>query len=54
MKLLLDGDTTITEFDDASLDQGVLKLPIGKTATDVCADSLKGVYAYTMSELERI
>lgn len=54
MKLLLDGDTKITEFDDASLGQGVLKLPIGKTATDVCADYLTGIYAYTISELERI
>jgi hypothetical protein len=30
-----------------------MKLPLGKNGTDVCADYLKGVYEYLMSELER-
>ncbi|TID18547.1 heat shock 70 kDa protein 12A [Venturia nashicola] len=65
MKLLLDKDTKLTKFDDSNLldslsrlsvtsGQGILQLPYGKTATEVCSDFLQGIYEYTMSELERI
>ena len=60
MKLLLDGASLLTEFDDQSLDglsdsqgKGMLRLPDGKTATEVCTDFLSGVYKYTMQELKR-
>lgn len=65
MKLLLDNPAKATRFDHDSLadasskvsvtsGQGIMQLPYGKTATDVCADYLKGIHEYTMSELERI
>ena len=60
MKLRLDEHTKITEYDDVSLSglassqgEGLLKLPPGKTAVDVCIDYLTGVYNYTISELNR-
>lgn len=60
MKLRLDEHTKVTEFDDISLARlgdsqgdGLLMLPVGKTALDVCIDYLTGVYKYTMQELKR-
>ena len=60
MKLRLDEHTKITEFDDTSLagltdsqGDGLLRLPRGRTALDVCTDYLTGVYKYTMEELHR-
>lgn len=60
MKLRLDEHTKITEFDDSSLagladsqGGGLLLLPPGKSATEVCADYLTGVYKYTMAEMNR-
>lgn len=65
MKLLLDDHVKATKFDDASLSNafgklsvtsghGIMQLPFGKTATEVCADYLKCIYEFTMEELKRI
>jgi hypothetical protein len=59
-KLRLDQDTILTKHDDDGLAglprsrEGIMKLPEGKEAVDVCADYLTGIYTYTMSELSRI
>jgi hypothetical protein len=59
-KLLLEKDTKITKFDDPNLEklaitanQGIMKLPPGKTATEVVGDYLRGVYNFIIGELER-
>lgn len=59
-KLLLEKDAKITKFDDPNLarlalttTQGIMKLPPGKTATEVVGDYLRGVYKFVFSELER-
>jgi hypothetical protein len=59
-KLLLEKDAKITKFDDPNLEklaitatQGIMKLPFGKTATEVAGDYLRGVYNFIISELER-
>lgn len=59
-KLLLEKDTKITKFDDPNLEkltltatQGIMKLSLGKTATEVVGDYLRGVYNFVTSELER-
>lgn len=60
MKLRLDQHTKVTEYDDISLARlgdsqgdGLLMLPPGKSAVEVCIDYLAGVYKYTMKELKR-
>jgi molecular chaperone DnaK (HSP70) len=60
IKLCLDDETKLTDYDDLSLaglsvsqGEGMMVLPLGKTAAEVCADYLDGVYNYTMSELKR-
>ncbi|RAH64719.1 Hsp70 family protein [Aspergillus aculeatinus CBS 121060] len=56
-KLLLDENTSLTEFDDRSLDEasgaGILRLPAGKTAVDVVADYLTYIYKHIMYTLAR-
>lgn len=56
MKLLLDSEQS-SKYDDPSLvaseGSGVLRLPPGKTAVDVCADYLTGVAAFAYKELSR-
>lgn len=59
MKLRLDQHTRLTKFDDISLAslpgsrEGLLALPPGKDAVELCADYLRCVYDFTFSELER-
>ncbi|KAK8210720.1 hsp70-like protein [Phyllosticta capitalensis] len=54
-KLLLDGSTTIAEHDDLALKdlfgKGIMKLPPGKTAKQVCTDYLKGLSEYLTATL---
>ncbi|PYI31866.1 actin-like ATPase domain-containing protein [Aspergillus indologenus CBS 114.80] len=56
-KLLLDKNTSLTEFDDRSLDDasgaGILHLPAGKTAVDVVADYLTYIYKHIKYTLAR-
>jgi hypothetical protein len=56
-KLLLDKDIDLTEFDDPSLKElygdGLLTVPVGKSAKDVCEDYLREVYKFTMEKLEK-
>lgn len=55
-KLKLDR-TAATRYDDPSLKEsegpGVLRLPRGKSAREVCADYLKEVYRFTLQTLEQ-
>ncbi|KAK5719921.1 hypothetical protein LTR15_007194 [Elasticomyces elasticus] len=57
MKLLLDPQR-VTKFDDPSLalseGQGVLRMPPGKTAIDVCTDFLSEVAKFAHSELVKV
>ncbi|KAK0647227.1 Chaperone protein DnaK [Lasiodiplodia hormozganensis] len=54
-KLLLDGSTPLTEFDDPALKdisgEGMLKLPPNRSARQVCSDYLKGLHAYMVDTL---
>ncbi|EOD52620.1 putative hsp70 family protein [Neofusicoccum parvum UCRNP2] len=56
-KLLLDSTTRLTEFDDPSLKtflgSGMMGLPVGKSAKEVCCDFLRGVYAHIVETLTR-
>jgi hypothetical protein len=56
-KLLLDKDTLPTAHDDPLLQDGVgdgmLRLPDGKAARDVCEDFLRGMYRYLSQVLVR-
>lgn len=56
-KLLLDKDARLTEYDDPTLKDlfgdGMLRLPPGKRAPDVCQDYLHGMYLYLVSTLEK-
>ncbi|KAF2812375.1 actin-like ATPase domain-containing protein [Mytilinidion resinicola] len=56
-KLLLDSRTPATAHDDPDLQKsegaGMLRLPRGKTATEVAADYLREVYRWTVTELEK-
>lgn len=57
-KLLLDGSTRPTGFDDPLLHQsvgeGLMRLPEGKTAQDVASDFLGHLYRHTMQTLETL
>ncbi|KAK8190997.1 uncharacterized protein BKA78DRAFT_331288 [Phyllosticta capitalensis] len=54
-KLLLDGNTTLTEFDDPSLrdlfGQGMMRLPHHKTASQVCSDYMKALQEHMVQTL---
>ncbi|KAK8190110.1 hsp70-like protein [Phyllosticta capitalensis] len=54
-KLLLDGSATIAENDDPALKdlfgKGMMKLPPGKTAKQVCTDYLRGLSEYLSATL---
>ncbi|KAK8235089.1 hypothetical protein HDK90DRAFT_524724 [Phyllosticta capitalensis] len=54
-KLLLDGNTTLTEFDDPSLrdlfGQGMMRLPYHKTASQVCSDYMKALQEHMVQTL---
>lgn len=56
MKLLLDSEQK-TKYDDPSLTasegHGVLRLPQGRTAVDICADYLTEVAKFTYEELKK-
>ncbi|KAH8730359.1 hypothetical protein GQ44DRAFT_823116 [Phaeosphaeriaceae sp. PMI808] len=56
-KLLLDQNAQATKFDDPSLKrltgEGMLRLPLGKTATEVVADYFKEVYKWFMENLAK-
>ena len=57
-KLLLDGGTRKSDFDDPLLHQsvgeGLMRLPHGKTAQDVASDFLGHLYRHTIRRLESI
>ena len=59
-KLRLDQDGPMTTHDDSSLAslaqtrEGIMKLPAGKEPVDVCADFLRGIYNFVMSDLSRM
>lgn len=59
MKLRLDQHTRLTDFDDVALAslpgsrEGLLALPPGKEAIELCADYLRCIYEYTIDELMR-
>ncbi|KAK8190988.1 hsp70-like protein [Phyllosticta capitalensis] len=54
-KLLLDRNTSLTEHDDSALKDffgtGMMSLPAGKTAKQVCADYLKFLHKYMVQTL---
>ncbi|KAK8161278.1 hsp70-like protein [Phyllosticta citrichinensis] len=56
-KLLLDRGTALTDFDDPALKKimgsGMLRLPAGKLAKDVCQDYLTNLYHYTAETLSK-
>lgn len=56
-KLLLDRNTPRAQYDDITLEKsvgmGIMKLPGGKGAVDVCADFLRPVYNHLLHVLER-
>lgn len=56
-KLLLDTDADLTAFDDPALKdifgEGLLQLPPGKTAEDVCRDYLRGLYGFLVQTLQK-
>jgi hypothetical protein len=57
MKLLLDRKTPSTDYDDPDLKhsqgEGLLQLPPGTTATEVCGDFLREIYQYTLEYLRK-
>lgn len=56
-KLLLDKNTPRAQYDDVTLEStggmGILKLPHGKAAVDICADFLRPIYHHLLETLER-
>ncbi|RHZ47431.1 Hsp70 family protein [Aspergillus thermomutatus] len=56
-KLLLDQNIPLTKYDDATLEDasnsGILKLPEGKTATEVVADYLSEVYQHILKTIAK-
>ena len=56
-KLLLDENTPLTKYDDATLDDssgaGILKLPKSKTAVDVVSNYLSEVYNYILKTIAK-
>ncbi|KAF3479675.1 uncharacterized protein GIQ15_06651 [Arthroderma uncinatum] len=56
-KLLLDGNTPLTKFDDATLEDasamGIMGLPEGKSAADVVADFLTEVHDHIFKLIEK-
>lgn len=56
-KLLLDENTPLTKYDDATLDDssgaGILKLPKGKTAVDVVSNYLSEVYKHILRTIAK-
>ncbi|KAF2723145.1 hsp70-like protein [Polychaeton citri CBS 116435] len=56
-KLLLDINTNESQFDDPKLreaiDQGILRLPFGKTPQQICQDYLRQLYLHLMSQLQK-
>jgi hypothetical protein len=56
-KLLLDQNAPLTKYDDPGLEKasemGILRLPEGKTATDVVSDYLSGVYEHILLRIAK-
>ena len=56
-KLLLDKDASPSSFDDPKLQDlfgsGLMRLPVNKTARDVCRDYLTGLYTYTAEKIKK-